>query len=224
MLAAGGWMVALVLVALLVVARLRLEAVARADHEVRGGLCTLSLALDLLDREPSQSELVRVLRTALDRAVAGAEQLSRAGGPARSPEPLMLERWIRESASAHALAAGSSRAVDVDWRAGEVVLETDRLRLAQVVPNLLGNALEHGSGTVTVVGTETPTGVRIEVSDEGRGAVGVPISAGRSRRRAGRGRGLRIADTAARELGSGLRIERNGEAFTVGFDLPVARR
>lgn len=224
MLTACGWMVALVLAGLLVAARRRLEAIARADHEVRGGLCTLSLALDSLGREPNQSELVRVLRTALDRAVAGADALSRTRGPVRLPEPLMLERWIRESASAHVLAAGSSRAVEVDWRAGDVALETDRLRLAEIVPNLLGNALEHGSGTVTVVGSATPTGVRIEVSNEGRDAVVVPVSAGRSRRRTGRGRGLQIADRAARELGSGLQVDRADGAFTVGFDLPVARR
>jgi len=224
MLAAGGWTIALVLAGLLLAARRRLEEVARADHEVRGGLCTLSLALDSLGREPSHSELVRVLRTALDRAEAGAEGLSRVGAAPRSPEPLMLERWVRESASACALAAGPSRPVDVDWRAGEVALETDRLRLARILPNLLGNALEHGSGTVTVVGSQTASGVRIEVSDEGRGAVVVPISAARPRWRAGRGRGLRIADTAARELGSGLRVDRTGRTFTVGFDLPVARR
>ncbi len=224
MLAACGWMVALVLAGLLAAALCRLEAVARADHEIRGGLCTLSLALDSLGREPSHSELARVLRTALDRAVAGAEALSGSRGRARLREPLALERWIRESASAHALATGSSRAVEVDWRAGDLALETDRLRLAEIVPNLLGNALEHGSGTVKVVGSATPTGVRIEVSDEGRDALVVPISAERSRWRTGRGRGLRIAERAARELDSGLQVDRADGAFTVGFDLPVVRR
>src|SRR5439155_9624312 len=83
----------------------------------------------------------------------------------------------------------------------------DRLRLVQAVANLVGNALEHGAGLVTLRARVGPgTTVRFEVDDDGPG-LPAPVAALAARPRAGRGRrgrGLAIATEVAARHGGRL--------------------
>jgi signal transduction histidine kinase len=90
----------------------------------------------------------------------------------------------------------------------------DPRRLSQVLANLTANAVEHGSGEVSLQAVETADGVRVEVRDEGGPARSVPV--------AGRGRGLKIAADAARDLGGRLTVERTEDGTVAAVDLPAA--
>ena len=76
----------------------------------------------------------------------------------------------------------------------------------QIMAVLLANSAEHGDGTVTVAARPTPTGLIIEVSDEGPGIPGDPETAflRRADRTSGRGIGLALARSLAEAEGGGL--------------------
>jgi signal transduction histidine kinase len=62
-------------------------------------------------------------------------------------------------------------AVDTEQPSSPITLQGDRDRLAQVLTNLLANALEHtpAGGTITVSVNGSAAGVDIEVADSGEG-------------------------------------------------------
>jgi len=206
-LAVSGWALTGVLALLALELRRRLELVADAEHELRGPATALALA-----QRASGFEIE------LQRLRAGLEDLrcARSGRrrPARS-EPLRIDRLARGSAAGWRPAAGSAgRAVDVDWRAGPAAVEADGGRLAQALGNLLGNAVEHGSGPVRLRGRHSPHGsVLIEVENE-------EAAPGRPARE--RGRGLRIAAQAARDSGGELTLERRAGRVSAALELPAA--
>jgi signal transduction histidine kinase len=75
---------------------------------------------------------------------------------------------------------------------------------AEVVANLLANAIRHGKGRIELRVRVRSDSLRIEVSDEGPGLPG-PLSGITRRASAGpHGHGLSIARAAARELGGGI--------------------
>ena len=240
-LALAGWALATVLAVQCARISRRLELVARADHELRSPVSALSLAVESLRREPGLHRRARALDAHLDRLRLGLADLAaaRAGSRAR-PWPGRLRP---ESVAATAVeawrpaAAATGRRVELDWRVGETDVCADPARLSQALGNLLGNALEHGGGDVSVRGERSDRGLRIAVSDGGRVAPMVVESA-RGRRRprggrsAGRGRGLKIAAEAVAETGGVLDagdLERTAgsrraapDGTTVSVELPVA--
>jgi hypothetical protein len=180
----------------------RLDAAGDAEHELRGALTAFGLGLDRLGRDPLGRRLGRSLASELERARAALADLSAAWSGAPPPsrsEPLALDRLARSAVAAWQPAARrAGRRVQFDWRAGPVRVRADRGRLAQVLGNLLANAIEHGSGPVRVearrekgrVRLEVVNGLREEPADGDRGTAG-----------RGRGRGLRIAGRAAAARG-----------------------
>jgi PAS domain S-box-containing protein len=93
----------------------------------------------------------------------------------------------------------------------EMWLDPDKL--AQVVGNLVENALRHGGGTVTVTLTATATGAELTVADEGEGIA--PQAAGRvftkfwrGSRRGGTGLGLYIAKGLVEAHGGSIEADR----------------
>ena len=111
----------------------------------------------------------------------------------------------------------------------------DRERIAQVVGNLLENAIQHTpeDGTVSVSVEGVPAGVRVEVRDTG---VGIPpgdvdlvferfhrVDPSRARATGGTGLGLTIAKQLVEAHGGRITVEsKPGEGSTFSFELPLA--
>ena len=216
-LTAAGWCLAATLGVAVVRQRRRLELVAAAEHELRGPLTALALALEsspaLRRRELHEAQLDR-LRLGLDDLAA-----ARDGRRARGPRSLVpLERVVWSAAAAwRPVARRSGRALAVDWRAGPVRVSADRRRLSQALGNLLANAVEHGDGRVELRGERSAGGVRVEVRDGGTGFGG----RGKTRRASGRGRGLGIAARAAEDAGGRLSVAPVEGGAAVALELPV---
>jgi signal transduction histidine kinase len=193
----GGWIAAALVATMAVVVWRafgnRMEAVARACHELRGPITAARLGLSLGSRggELTPARL-RALDTELGRASLALDDLAQVGsaGP-RSPalERVDLERLVADSVEAwrgSAVAAGV--ALSMSRSGGPRVIWGDRLRLAQATGNLIANAIEHG-GRVVQVRVDNRAGItRIEILDDGPG-LDAPL--GELTRRARRGRGLR---------------------------------
>jgi signal transduction histidine kinase len=185
--------VAVVALGRVVVLERRLLLVARADHELRGPLTTLLMAVE--SGVPPAAELARVQLGLADLAAA---RTGRRAAP-RS-EPVALAQLTQ---------AAAARRATVDWSAGPVVVRADPRRLSQALGNLLANAAQHGRGPVVIRGRRAGTRVRIEVADSGPGI--------RTRRRGGHG--LAIADAAAADAGGRL----EAAAGHPVIDLPLAQ-
>jgi signal transduction histidine kinase len=95
-------------------------------------------------------------------------------------------------------------------------VRVDRGRAAQALGNLLANAAEHGSGSVSLRARASGAALEIEIRNRASGAPGATS--------ADRGRGLRIARDAARSAGGDLRAGREGEHFAAVLRLPLADR
>jgi two-component system sensor histidine kinase MtrB len=112
-----------------------------------------------------------------------------------------------------ALVAGTvrSRGWDgaVQIRSQPVPVTSDRTRVDRIVANLIGNALDHGGGAVTVRVERRPDGPSVEVADSGPGIAPEHLEhvfdrfyrADPSRSGPGSGLGLAIARENARLLG-----------------------
>lgn len=94
----------------------------------------------------------------------------------------------------------------------------------QVLDVLLGNALEHGGGTVTLSAHDLGSGVSVEVGDEGAGLVGDPEAAfhRRSSRARGHGIGLALARSLAEAEGGRLVVRRPAPHPVFAVLLPAA--
>ncbi|KFE66237.1 ATP-binding protein [Hyalangium minutum] len=115
---------------------------------------------------------------------------------------------------------------------GPLVGLWDRLRLEQVVTNLLSNALKYGAGKPVVIGTESDgTHARLTVRDEGIGIAPESLSrifgrferAVSERHYGGLGLGLYITRQIVEALGGVVRVESTpGKGSTFTIELPLA--
>jgi signal transduction histidine kinase len=184
--ALGGWVTAGIAAAMMIALRRmlgsRMEAVARACHELRGPLTAVRLGLSFGSRSGELSaDRLRAIDTELGRAALALQDLGDLGGA--GPRVRALERvdvldlvfdCVR---AADGLADERGVGMSRIWDGPPVSVWGDRLRLAQALGNLIANAIEHGgaSGAPSHVG-DTRGGAA-----EALGAVGaaeVPGAAG----------------------------------------------
>ena len=98
------------------------------------------------------------------------------------------------------------------------------MRLAQATRNLIGNAIEHGGGDISVRGRGDGATLRIEVTDSGRG-LPAPVAELVRRPRAGRGtrgRGLAIAAAIAERHGGRIAAAPSDRGARLVLELPAA--
>lgn len=200
-----GWVLVAALGAVALRQRRRLGRVADAEHELRGALTAFGLGVARFARTAAGRRLSWALDSELARARAA---LSRLAGDGLEVERVGLERWIRSAAAAWEAAPGSIE-VEVPVELSGVTAAAGPV--AQVLGNVVSNAVEHGTGPVAVRGVAAPGAVRVEVTNEAR--PGAP----------GRGRGLRIAEHAARAAGGRLTVTREPQGVAAAFELPVER-
>lgn len=152
-----------------------------ASHELRTPISVLRTRLDVARRgTPDAAELLAVI----DAAAMDARRLSRLADdllllaradqgrlPIR-PEPIDVQDLLEATAHRHQDALTTAERellVDVRIPGGAVVL-ADPDRLAQVLDNLVANALRHGAGTIELTADLTaPAAVAIAVRDHGDG-------------------------------------------------------
>ena len=215
----SGWVVAGALGVWMLRLAGRLRLVGDAAHELRGAGTTMTLAWASMRREPDGLRRARALESELDRLRAGLDDLdaARTGSRAAASGSLLpLERALRTAAAGwRPVAGGQGRRLSLHWEAGQAAVRADRRRLAQVLGNLLANAVEHGSGVVRLRGRRRGSKVVIEVVDDGPRTV--PVAA-----HPDSGRGLRIAARAAEEAGGRLTVSRTTEGTCAAVELPVA--
>jgi heavy metal sensor kinase len=192
--------------------------VADASHELRTPLALLKTELELALRHARTTEqLERAVRSAaaeserLSRIAEDLLLLARAG---EGPLPLKLEPTDVADVLTDVVrrfetrAEAEGRRLSVDG-AEPLVLVADRLRLEQALGNMVDNALDHGSGSVTLSARRRNGVAELHVVDEGRGFP--PAFLGRAferfsrsdeaRGRGGSGLGLAIVQTIARAHG-----------------------
>lgn len=162
--AAAGWPFGLAFASSILGARIsdsrRREALNRALHELRRPLQALVLRPD--GARPDSFELVLGALDDLDREVNGGRPvLARRPCSCRAMIEQAVERW-------RGLAARANRTLELRWDAGACEVLADPRRIAQLLDNLIANALEHGGLRVAVAASLCPGGVRIVVSDSGR--------------------------------------------------------
>ncbi len=244
-----GWLVAsLAAVSAAVAWRLltvRMEAVARASHELRGPLTAARLGLQLGIRAGRLApDRLRAIDLELGSAALALEDLGGAGaghrGQRRSGLTAVAEVGLRElvADSVEAwrpIALSSGIELRMDWSGHASPVLGDRLRLAQATGNLIANAIEHGGGEVEIRGCQQRDGIRVEVIDGGPGLPAPVVElarraghgrgrAARVRKRAGRGRGLAIALAIAEAHGGRLASAPSEFGARLVLELPVARR
>ncbi len=152
--------------------------VADASHELRTPLALMKAELDLALRKPRTGpELEEALRSAsaeTDRLVRLAEDLlvlAQADDgrlPLRHDELRAAELLTTVQEAFRARAEASGRTIQAEPADG-IALTGDRLRLEQALGNLVDNALQHGSGPVSLSAVDRNGQVELHVVDGGQG-------------------------------------------------------
>ncbi|MEU6778257.1 DUF4153 domain-containing protein [Nonomuraea angiospora] len=204
--------------------RQRRELIANVSHELRTPITGLRAVLENVVDGVSAPDPV-TMRTALaqterlGRLVAQLLDLSRLDSGVRliEPEAVELAPLVEQAVREGALARD-----DVAIRASvpaDLVVRADPDLLAQVLANLLDNAVRHSpsDGVVTVTVVAEGTGVRLAVGDQGPG---IPVAArgrvferfsrldaGRAADSGGAGLGLAIVKEIVELHGGSIRID-----------------
>jgi signal transduction histidine kinase len=231
--ALSGWVAAGIAAALTLAVRRalgsRMEAVARACHELRGPLTAARLGLSLGERSGELSaDRLRAIDTELGRATLALQDLDDAGRPGPRMHALeridLLELMADCAHAAEGVADVLHATVKQSWRGPRVAVWGDRLRLAQALSNLIANAVEHGGGGVEVDGRVGERVVRIEVSDRGPGlpAALEELTRHARRGRGSRGRGLAIAVAIAHAHGGRVLTAPSPTGACVVLELPLS--
>ena len=226
--------------------RLRREMVADVAHELRAPLTNIRGELESLQDgiRPFNRERVDSLHAeilTLAALVDDLQDLALADAGQMTLDLVALDlgavaRRVVEASEAAAQTAGVSLAVERDDGATPPAIPGDERRLAQVVWNLVRNALAHtpAGGTVTVSVRRDAAGARLEVADTGSGIPGdaLPfvferfyrVDPSRSRDTGGAGLGLAIARKIVEAHGGRIGVASEaGKGSRFWFEIPDAR-
>ena len=155
------------------------QLISEASHELRTPLTALRTEVELAllgyrdaselraALESAADEIRRVCRLAVDILMLAQADHGRLTLRARPLEPHVL----LEAAAARARAAAWTRARQIvvrDMAPGSWLLG-DPDRAAQALDNLVSNALQHGSGTITLTARDDGRALGLHVADQGRG-------------------------------------------------------
>lgn len=220
------------------VARLREQFVAILGHDLRNPLASIAGGLNILSREPQSDKARRVL-TMMSQSTERMSSLiqdmldlarCRAGqgiaiDPKQTDLRIVVEQVVQELQTAHP-GRDIQSSLDIG---GEIRCDGDRV--AQLVSNLLGNALAHGAPDrpVKVIAAAGVNEVVITVANEGE-----PIPdhvknhlfepffrATSSAEKQGLGLGLFICSEIARSHGGRLEVHSDTKQTAFLFRMPV---
>lgn len=183
-------------------------------HELRRPLQALVLtASPRVGPAPRPLELALAALRDLDREINGQAP----GCARRSVDPRALalaaaQRW-------RPVAARDGREVHVRWSGPPVAAIADPVRVSQSLDNLLANALEHGSGPITIEGGVRGSRLRLLVRDAGPCRRAAGAGASRDPRH---GHGLRITRRAAERQGGAFSLRIRTDGTHAVLELPLA--
>jgi len=226
--------------------RLRDEFLSIASHELKTPLTPLSLKLQMLGRELRKQPDSALKRSVEDYVATGSRQVKKlselvsdlldvtriSGGKLRLEfEDVDLATLVREVVTRHepeAARLGSTLQQDIQ---GTVMGHWDRLRLEQVVTNLVDNAIKYGAGKPVRVQVQVgESRAQLQVRDEGIGIAPeyLPRIFGRferavsERHYGGLGLGLYITRTIVEAMGGHIGVEsKPGEGSVFTVELPL---
>jgi PAS domain S-box-containing protein len=226
--------------------RMKDEFIALVSHELRTPLTSIRGYLELLIDDPETLELPDLQRDWLRVIDRNAERLLRlvedllltaqanAGALALEKAELDVAAVVEQAVEAGAPVA-AARGISLTWSADSVVrVNGDRVRIGQVVDNLVSNALKFTptGGRVEVLVASHGTLARIEVSDSGIGIAEDELAhlfdrffrTARAQDEAipGVGLGLSIAKAIVEAHGGRIAVSsREGGGTTFTVDLPA---
>lgn len=157
--------------------RLRARLLADVAHELRTPVATLTGYLEAVEDgvRPLDASTIAVLRDQAVRLTRLAQDLAdvthaEGGDLVLDRAPVAPVDLLRAAGAAHEPVPGGPALV-VDAAPGLPRVRVDRTRIAQVLDNLVANAVRHTppEGTVTLTATRTGTGVQLSVTDTGEG-------------------------------------------------------
>jgi signal transduction histidine kinase len=222
--------------------RLRRDLVTDVAHELRSPVTNLRCQIEALQDglvTPGQESLaslaeeVDLLATLIDDLQDLA--LAEAGQLALDPSPLVLAAEIDRAVSAlRPRLLEKDLTIETDLPTDLPDVHADALRLAQILRNLLGNALTHTppGGTIRLRGRAVDHEVEVTVEDTGPG---IPLEhlpflferfyrtdPSRSRATGGAGLGLAIVKQLTAAHGGRVWVDSEpGRGATFGFTLPA---
>jgi signal transduction histidine kinase len=222
---------------------LRRDLVGDVAHELRTPLANLRCQLEAIEDGLARPDAatIRSLREdtlLLARLVDDLQQLSlaEAGALRLDLEPLAPAELVeRALAAVRSAAVGAGVTLEPSAPADLPPVHADRERVAQVLGNLLTNAVQHtpAGGRVVVAARSVAEGVEFTVRDTGTGipAGHLPlvferfhrVDPSRARATGGAGLGLAIVRRLVEAHGGTVRVESGeGEGSTFAFTLPLA--
>jgi signal transduction histidine kinase/ActR/RegA family two-component response regulator len=157
------------------------EFLAMLAHELRNPLSPLAMAASLLERDagaaPQQLRLASVIARQVDHMARLLDDLLDAARISSGKITLAVELLSVADVLRHAVETVQPRivergqALDVELPAGTVAVEGDKVRLAQVFTNLLGNASKYtgDGGRLRVAAHAGPDEIVVTISDNGTG-------------------------------------------------------
>lgn len=204
----------------------RRSALNAALHELRRPLQAIALA----STGPSGSP--PVLESSVRLAAAALERLDQevnGGGLPRPPEEVELRSLLEAAVRRwQARASLSGASLKLNWRAGRTVVVGNRVDLAQLLDNLIVNAIEHGGPEISVSARPHKGRVRIVIADSGRAArpavrrdAPAEVIARLSGRRK-HGHGLRVVRQIAAAHDGRFALRRSDRGSLALLELPVA--
>jgi len=221
--------------------RRRLQLVGDVAHELRTPLTTLDGYLEgledgVIEPSPETWRLLRAETGRLTRLVTDLSELWRAEAR-QLPlhlEPVDLGAVATEVAERYAPLA-EARGIRIEVGAAAAVAHGDRDRVAEIIDNVLSNALRHApdGSSIEVVTFAEGTGARVAVTDHGPGLAPEQLEAvferfyrvdpARSRAAGGSGIGLAIVRALAEAMGGRAWAQSPGLGHGATFILELPR-
>lgn len=221
-------------------AALREQFIAVLGHDLRNPLSAISAGVHMLEKAETLSERGRVIVSGMNASISRATALvtnlldfarGRLGGglalarDAEKPLTPVLEQVVGEIR-----AIAPEREIVTDFSVREPV-NCDRGRIAQLISNLLSNAVTHGAPDVPIVieartddaaFTISVTNGGAPISQEARERLFQPFFRGAVRRsQQGLGLGLFIVDQIARAHGGSMDVRSTEKETRFTFSMPL---